>query len=171
MLSLEKLQSAVANCAAIRRVRKLQPAGGPGDKIFPPTYPGDDRGRNAAPRHVFERRRIDGSNVLCVLIDSVQSQANRLEDALRVARDGGTFEFPTITVDFSGTEVADIGRITTLDAPHRVFDAIIRDSELDGVRFRDAEQGRRLIEAKAQNARAVYDLSPTALVFGAAQWW
>jgi CRISPR-associated protein Csb1 len=63
--------------------------------------------------------------------------------------------------------VADVGRITTLDAPHRVFDAIIRDSELNGVRFRDTEQGRRLIEAKTQNARAVYELSPTALVFGA----
>jgi CRISPR-associated protein Csb1 len=166
-VTLEKLQRSVADAAAIRRIRKLQPVGGRGDKIFPPTYPGEGRGPNAAPRHVFERRRIDGSNVLCVLIDSVQSQANRLEDALRVAHDGGTFGFPTITVDFSGTEVADIGRITTLDAPHRVFDAIIRDAELNGVRFRDTEQGGRLIRAKAQNARAVYELSPTALVFGA----
>lgn len=166
-ITLEKLQNSVADAAAIRRIRKLQPVGGRGDKIFPPTYPGEGRGVNAAPRHVFERRRIDGGNVLCVLIDSVQSQANRLEDALRVAHDGGDFGFPIITVDFSGSEVADIGRITTLDAPHRVFDAIIRDSELNGVRFRETEQGRRLIEAKAQNARAVYELSPTALVFGA----
>jgi hypothetical protein len=37
--------------------------------------------------------------------------------------------FPVIAVDFGGTEVDDIGQITTLDAPHRVFDAIIRDSE------------------------------------------
>lgn len=166
-MTLDKLQNAVADAAAIRRVRRLQPAGGHGDKIFPPTYPGEGRGANAAPRHVFERRRINGENVLCVLIDSVQSQANRLEDALRIAREGGAVGFPTITTDFSGTEVADVGRITTLDAPHRVFDAIIRDSELNGVRFRDTEQGRRLIEAKTQNARAVYELSPTALVFGA----
>jgi CRISPR-associated protein Csb1 len=167
VITLEKLQNSVASAAAIRRVRKLQPAGGPGDKIFPPTYPGEGRGANAAPRHVFERRRIDGNNVLCVLIDSVQSQANRLEQALQVARDGGAVGFPAIAVDFSGTDVADIGRITTLDAPHRVFDAIIRDSELAGVRFRDTEQGQRLVEAKAHNARAVYELSPTALVFGA----
>jgi CRISPR-associated protein Csb1 len=166
-MTLDKLQNAVADAAAIRRVRRLQPAGGHGDKIFPPTSPGEGRGANAAPRHVFERRRINGENVLCVLIDSVQSQANRLEDALRIAREGGAVGFPTITTDFSGTEVADVGRITTLDAPHRVFDAIIRDSELNGVRFRDTEQGRRLIEAKTQNARAVYELSPTALVFGA----
>jgi CRISPR-associated protein Csb1 len=167
VIQLEKLRDFVARAAAIRRVRKLQPAGGAGDKIFPPTYPGQGRGANAAPRHVFERRRIGGDNVRCVLIDSVQSQANRLEEALRVAREGGIFDFPAIAVDFSDTPVSDIGRITTLDAPHRVFDAIIRDSELDGVRFRDTQQGRHLIEAKAQHARAVYELSPTALVFGA----
>jgi CRISPR-associated protein Csb1 len=167
VMTLEKLQSAVANAAAIRRVRRLQPAGGAGDKLFPPTYPGEGRGVNAAPRHVFERRRIGGANVLCVLIDSVQSQANRLEDALRVGRETGALAFPAIAVDFSGTEASDIGRITTLDAPHRVFDAIIRDSELNGVRFRETEQGRRLIGAKSDNARALYELSPTALVFGA----
>src|ERR1700731_2369259 len=139
VITLEKLQNSVANAAAIRRVRKLQPAGGPGDKIFPPTYPGE--GRNSPPRHVFEYRRIGGANVLCVLIDSVQSQANRLEEALKLARETGALSFPAITVDFSNTEVADIGCITTLDAPHRVFDAIIRDSELNGVRFRDTEQG------------------------------
>ncbi len=165
-LALERLQSAIANSAAMRRVRRLQPTGGRGDKIFPPTYPGEGA-RKPPPRHVFERRRIEGNNVLCVLIDSVQSQANRLEEALRVARDEGAIGFPAITVDFSDTKVKDLGRITTLDAPHRIFDAIIRDSELDGVRFRETEQGRRLIEAKAQQARAVYELSPTALVFGA----
>lgn len=166
VMTLEKLQHSLANAAAIRRVRRLQPAGGQGDKIFPPTYP-EGRGAKVPPRHVFERRRIGAENVLCVLIDSVQSQANRLEEALRIQRDGGALSFPAIAVDFSDTEVADIGRITTLDAPHRVFDAIIRDSELNGVRFRDTEQGRRLIEAKSHNARAVYELSPTALVFGA----
>ena len=165
VITLEKLQNSVANAAAIRRVRKLQPAGGAGDKIFPPTYPGE--GRNAPPRHVFEYRRIGRASVLCVLIDSVQSQANRLEEALRLARETGALSFPAITVDFSNTEVADIGCITTLDAPHRVFDAIIRDSELNGVRFRETEQGRDLILARAQNARAVFELSPTALVFGA----
>src|ERR1700687_5405899 len=104
VMTLEKLQSAVANAAAIRRVRRLQPAGGAGDKLFPPTYPGEGRGVNVAPRHVFERRRIGGANVLCVLIDSVQSQANRLEDALRVGRETGALAFPAIAVDFLGSE-------------------------------------------------------------------
>lgn len=162
---LERLTRAVTEDAAIRRVRRLQPTGGRGDKIFPPTYPGE--GRNPAPRHVFERRRIDGQDVLCVLIDSVQSQANRLEEALKAARDAGAVSFPAIAVDFGTTELKDLGRITTLDAPHRVFDAIIRDSELDGKRFRDTDEGKRLIEATSRDARAVFDLSPTALIFGA----
>ena len=163
-ISLEQLRLSVGRDAAIRRVQKLQPVGGTGDKIFPPTYPGERT--NDPPRHVFETRRFDSKNVLCVLIDSVQSQANRLEEALKIVRNDG-LAFPVITVDFSGTEVADIGHITTLDAPHRVFDAIMRDSELKGKPLKDTDEGKVLIAAKPQNARAVYEVSPTALLFGA----
>lgn len=167
-LTLERLRDAVAKDAAIRRVQRLQPVGGAGDKIFPPTYPPPENERrvNPTPRHVFETRRINDQTVWCVLIDSVQSQANRLEEALKAER-GEDLVFPVIAVDFGGTDVDDIGRITTLDAPHRVFDAIIRDSEHKGTRFKETEAGKRLVTAKAQNARAVYELSPTALVFGA----
>jgi CRISPR-associated protein Csb1 len=164
-LTFDRLRRAVAEDAAIRRVQRLQPVGGPGDKLFPPTYPGDRN--NDPPRHVFERRRIAGQDTLCVLIDSVQSQANRLEEALKAARDAKALSFPAIAVDFAGTEVEDIGKITTLDAPHRVFDAIIRDSELNGTRFKETEAGKRLVAAKSHHARSVYELSPTALVFGA----
>jgi CRISPR-associated protein Csb1 len=165
MLTIDRLTQAVQGDAAIRRVRRLQPIGGKGDKIFPPTYPGDRR--SDPPRHVFEHRRLDGQNVLCVLIDSVQSQANRLEEALRAARDAKRVAFPVMSVDFTDTPVADLGRITTLDAPHRVFDAIFRDSQLNNKRFKDTDEGKRLILAKSTNARAVFELSPTALVFGA----
>src|SRR5215472_15768388 len=100
-VTFESLRAVVANAAAIRRVRKLQPVGGAGDKIFPPTYPGEGRGQNIPPRHVLERRRFEGQDVSCVLIDSVQSQANRLEEALKEARDTGALKFPLISVDFS----------------------------------------------------------------------
>ena len=143
---IDRLLEAVGADAAIRRVRRLQPAGGRGDKIFPPTYPGD--GQNSPPRHVFETRRINGDDTRCVLIDSVQSQANRLEEALLAAAREGRISLPRIVVDFAGTDVADIGEISSLDAPHRVFDAILRDSDLDGSPFRDTQTGRRLVEAK-----------------------
>jgi CRISPR-associated protein Csb1 len=163
-ITIDRLRQALARDAAIRRVQRLQPVGGTGDKIFPPTYPGERR--NDPPRHVFEMRRIGGNNVLCVLIDSVQSQANRLEEALKAVRGNG-IAFPIIAVDFTGTVVEDIGRITTLDAPHRVFDAIMRDSEWNGIRLKDTEHGKRLIASKPEHARAVYELSPSALIFGA----
>ena len=81
--------SGFGQAAAIRRMRRMQPVGGPGDKLFPPTYPGEGQGK-PPPRHVFEYRRIGNDNRLCVLIDRVQSHANRMEDALsRLRAQGG----------------------------------------------------------------------------------
>ena len=80
-IDLQTMREAVGEGAAFRRVRRLQRVGGQGDKIFPPTYPPERRG--VPPRHVFERRRVEGEEIWCVLIDSVQSQANRLEEAFR----------------------------------------------------------------------------------------
>ena len=168
-ITLERLREAVTKDAAIRRVQKLQPAGGPGDKIFPPTYPGE---RSTDPaRHVFEIRRIDGKDVRCVLIDSVQSQANRLEEALLGAMHAGRIAMPHIAVAFNGQkangiDISDLGEITSLDAPHRVFDAIIRDSELDAKKFTDTDHYKALLLAKPTNALQVFKLSPTSLVFG-----
>src|SRR5215831_3205978 len=122
------LTNAVSRDAALRRRQRLQPVGGKGDKIFPPTYPDERRG--SGPRHVFERRRIDGAEVWCVLVDSVQSQANRIEEALMAAVHEGVVALPYVTVDFRGKELAGLTEITSLDAPHRVYDAILRDSLL-----------------------------------------
>lgn len=183
-ITLEQLQNVVAKDAAIRRVQRLQPAGGPGDKIFPSTYPGV--GTNVPARHVFETRRINGEDVRCVLIDSVQSQANRLEEALLRAMRDGRIGLPHVSVDFAGQktkltidasngvafgkgkeyDLSDLGAITSLDAPHRIFDAIIRDSELDKRPFSTSQLCERLKAAKPQSALAVFEASPTALVFG-----
>lgn len=168
-LDLLLLKSAVREDAAIRRLRRLQPVGGRGDKIFPPTYPGE--GRNAPPRHVFERRRVDDGEVWCVLIDSVQSQANRLEEALLAAAEeagfGGPVPLPYVTVDFRDAGLEPLERITSLDAPHRVYDAILRDSLLDGTAFMQSPEGRSLAAAKPADATALLELSPAALLFGA----
>ena len=163
------LGEVIGNAAAFRRIARLQPIGGRGDKIFPPTYPGE---RNNDPaRHVFERRRMDGKEVWCVLIDSVQSQANRLEESLLAAADGEggdePIDIPYVTVDFRGAGLSPLERITSLDAPHRVYDAILRDSRLGDVPFMQSDEGRRLAAAKPADATALLELSPTALVFGA----
>jgi CRISPR-associated protein Csb1 len=157
------LSRMVAEDAALRRRQRLQPVGGKGDKIFPPTYPPEGRG---APRHVYERRRIDGREIWCVLVDSVQSQANRLEECLLATIRAQEAEIPHVVVDFTKAKLDGISEITSLDAPHRVFDAILRDSLLDKTPFMQSAIGGRLAKAKAEDASALLDASPTALLFG-----
>jgi CRISPR-associated protein Csb1 len=163
-LNIETLTKTVEQDTAFRRRRRLQPIEGRGGKIFPPTYPGERT--NDTPRHVFERRRVDGREVWCALVDSVQSQANRLEGCLLDAVREKALELPYISVDFSNESLDGLSEITSLEAPHRVFDAIFRDSELDGKPFMKSEKGLSAVAAKAANATAIFELSPTALLFG-----
>jgi CRISPR-associated protein Csb1 len=153
-----------ARCA-FRRRRCLQPLGGAGDKVSPPTYPDEDRNRPA--KHVFERRIINGQQVWCVLLDSVRSQANRMEEALLDAAREGRIKLPYLAVDFAGAGLNSIGEITSLDAPHRIFDAILRDSLLGSEPLPKSALGVRLRQATAKDATAILEISPTALLFGA----
>ena len=161
-LDLNTLRDAVENGAlAIRRTQRLQPAGGSGDKVFPPTYEGG--------QYALEERVIDGRRLPCVLLDSVQSQANRMELALKGAFYRGKGQpagIPVVTVDFGSAGLAEVGEITSLDAPHRLADAILRDSLLAGQPFRSTSQGKTLDSASLVNATGLYELCPTALVFG-----
>ncbi len=160
-----ELAKCVSQDAALRRRQRLQPVGGKGDKIFPPTYPGEGR-NNPPPRHVFERRRIDEMDIWCVLVDSVQSQANRLEEGLLEMIRNRTVPIPHVVVDFSGSGLAGVQRITSLEAPHRVYDAILRDSLLEEKQFMKSAVGERLAKASNSDASAILEVSPTALLFG-----
>ncbi|MGH8644132.1 MAG: type I-G CRISPR-associated RAMP protein Csb1/Cas7g [Gammaproteobacteria bacterium] len=174
-LTLNLLKNAVSgNAAAFRCRRRLQPAGGEGDKVFPPTF--------AGAVYAIEQRRVPGRDapVSCVLLDSVQSQANRMELALQEAVDAGKLRLPLVEVDFSkhsptedveadkkaGRLIDAVGRITSLQVPHRLADAILRDSELDGVPFRQSETGKALNTVSLANATPLFKLCPTALLFG-----
>src|ERR1700738_3821042 len=164
-LTFNVLSNTLEFDAAFRRRRKLQPIEGPGGKIFAPTYPGPKK--DDPPQHVFEKRRVDGRDVACVLIDSVQSQANRLEEALLEAAKEGTIRLPRVVVDFPGAGLNSVPEISSLEAPHRIFDAILRDSNLDGKDFRTSPVGEKLVKAKSDDAVAILEISPTALLFGA----
>lgn len=158
-LTYENLKTAIAGSdAAVRIVTRLQPAGGPGSKVFPPTHSGGV--------YAWEMRRIGKEEVVkTVLLDSVQSQANRMEQALLEAYRANKIRLPLIEVDF-GKHFADIGPITTLDAPHRIADAIFRDSLLGGKKFRESDIGKAFANANIRNATALYQYCPHALVFG-----
>ena len=175
-LCLENLRAAVRTAAALRLRVKLNGMGGDGDKVFPPTYAGGV--------YAVEDRRIDGKVVRCALLDSVQSQANRMEDALLDAflplwreldpkidnaSKAVSSDLPVLAV-----HVENHGWVTSLTAPHRVHDAIIRDSNIEEasngkrqeVRFRESTIGKEIVAARAHNATAFYRHCPTALIFG-----
>lgn len=92
-ISLSSIKEAVAGgYAAIRRVTRLAPQG---EKVYPPTYEGGE--------YATERRVVPGAEpVETVLLDSVQSQANRMELALLRAYDSGRLRLPMLQVDFGG---------------------------------------------------------------------
>jgi CRISPR-associated protein Csb1 len=170
-LSFEDLQQAVRSGAAARCRATLQPAGGEGTKVFPPTY--------AGAVYATEKRRLPDHDepVDCVLLDSVQSQANRMEEALQQAVDAGRLSIPIIEVDFTpyfpgesqpnDMRLLDpVGKVTSLQAPHRIADAILRDSLLGETPFRQSDLGRQIGMVSARDATALFKLCPTALLFG-----
>ena len=111
-IDLQTLKTAIDGAAAaFRCVTDYQPAGGPGDKVFPPTYEG---GKYAT------EERIDpetGERRPCVLLDSVQSQANRMELALLEAHRAEKVELPLLVTRFNQEELLRKFTVTSLEAP------------------------------------------------------
>ncbi|MCB9596626.1 MAG: type I-U CRISPR-associated protein Cas7 [Sandaracinaceae bacterium] len=165
-LTLAALRDAVhGGAVAIRAVTRLESAGGPGDKVFPPTYVKEGRSQT---KYAMEERIVDGRRVPTVLLDSVASQANRTEEALLEGWRRGELKFPVVSVDFSQVEgLADLEQITSLQAPHRIADALLRDSvDDDGTPFRQTIIGKEFTDSRPNHATGMYKHCPTALVFG-----
>ena len=59
-----------------------------------------------------------------------------------------------------------MGRVTSLTAPHRIADALLRDSLLNGELFRLSDIGKSFADASTKNATALFKVCPTGLVFG-----
>ncbi|MCC5950798.1 MAG: type I-U CRISPR-associated protein Cas7 [Acidimicrobiia bacterium] len=164
-ISYDELQEAVGGDGVGVRTRiHLEPLGGEGDKVFPPTYAVSD---SAETKYAIESRRIKGEDKRSVLLDSVASQANRQELALLEAIRADELAIPLVSVDFREVnELADLDRLSVLEAPHRIYDAILRDSLLDGTLFRHTDIGRSITEATPRSAAALFHFSPTTLLFG-----
>ena len=148
------LGSCTSGMSAVRTIIELMPAEGNGGKVAPPTHEGG--------KYAFEKRVVDGrSDVETVLLDSVQSQANRFEELLLNAIYESEVQIPLLKVEIPGHET-----LTSLSVPHRVHDAIFRDSRVNGTRFRDSEIGKEMVDARAWNATGMFRVCPTALLFG-----
>jgi CRISPR-associated protein Csb1 len=67
---------------------------------------------------------------------------------------------PLIQLDFS-SNFPDIGIITSLDAPHRIADAIFRDSKLNDKNFRESVVGKAFVTPICVMLRAYFSIVPT----------
>jgi CRISPR-associated protein Csb1 len=99
------------------------------------------------------------------LIDSVASQANRQEAALVAARNCGLIDIADVYIDLKDTE-AGLERLSATEMPHRLSDAILRDSEVDGKPFGKSGFGKRILSATASDLTPILEASPTTVLFG-----
>ena len=162
-MKYQQLLKSVQSSAGLRLRIRLQPLYGPGEIVFPCTVAGG--------KYQISNRRIPGysESVPCAILDSVQSQANRMESALLADIREGKLKLPHLETDFAGIEGLrkEIGRITCFEAPHRIFDAILRDSvDERGIHFPLTELGQKVINSNAKNASAIFQVSPGSLLFG-----
>ncbi|GAA0827684.1 type I-U CRISPR-associated RAMP protein Csb1/Cas7u [Streptosporangium amethystogenes subsp. fukuiense] len=144
---------------------RYQPVGGEGNIVMPPTFPVDKNEKNLTKKYIVADRLVDGERVQTVTIDQEQSQSNRLEEALRDARDAGRLTLPMFELR-TKTSRGEI-RLTSLDFPHRYADAYLRDSTIAGVRFDQSPIGERLRAVSVTDIRPLYEREPLSLVLGA----
>ncbi|MCP5229390.1 type I-U CRISPR-associated RAMP protein Csb1/Cas7u [Accumulibacter sp.] len=117
--------------------------------VLPPTY------ADAPHKHNMTEPGANGM-AAWVSIDSAASFANRMEDQLKRADLG----FDPLRVHVAGRT------LSTLEMPHRAYDAILRDAWLDGKSFRNTTIGQEVISACATNASAMLRYDPSVLLFG-----
>ena len=139
---------------ALHLRQALLPVEGKGSVIFPPTYA--YRAENV---HYNIDQLSDGTKI--ATIDSVGSQANRMEPIFLPAREGEPENprsklVPQIVITY-GNEKS----VSILEAGHRLGDAIIRSTEL-----KDAVKSAFLDFDDRGDASSLAKIGPTSLVFG-----
>lgn len=162
-LSLDVLSTLMADSTVrgLSITRQLQPLGGHGDTVSPPTFAqaeGDEKG----PRYVWSERRIGDEMVKTCLLDSPASQANRIEESLLGLVRAGKLTLPLHCMDVPG-----IGRLTDLELPHRAYDAAVGTARLaDGTEWKKSKVAKQIREASRKNAAALLEHAPLILVLG-----
>lgn len=161
--SLDVLTALMADSAVrgLSIIRELQPLGGYGDAVSPPTF-AQAEGEEKGPRYVWSERRIGDETVKTCLLDSPASQANRIEGALLDLVRSGKLTLPLHRMD-----VPNIGVLTDLELPHRAYDAAIGTATLaDGTKWANSPVAKQLREASRKNASALLEHAPLILVLG-----
>lgn len=154
--------------AALVMREGLEPVEGKDATIFPPTYAKPERTRDEDWLGYNIDRLDDGSNVC--QIDSVGSQANRIEPIFKVEKYKDLV--PQVVIKVRATDGDKL--VNLLDAGHRAGDAIARfaDKAEGGDETNRKALGQKLWDAfKAWqdlgDAEPLARIAPTSIVFGA----
>ncbi len=162
-LDYDAFAHAVQTAVGISFRVDLQPAGGFSQKVYPPTYLKHKSDNNQEHEYAKEHRTLDGIPVEAVLLDSIPSQANRLEESLAIM--APALNLPIVSMVLEGT------RITSLNAPHRAVDIYFLDSQVGDPQnhpkpFLESDFGKQMVQATPRNATHLFRYVPTALLFG-----
>ena len=145
--------------SVLTSVTPLEPAAGPHASVAPAKFVSGSKSVFA-----YERRFWNGEAVTAVLIDSKQSQNNRLEAAVSAAiadEDPVLARTPRIELRFEDGQV-----YSDLDLPHRAFDGQIRAGTINGEPVTSVEEYRKLRDATVDHARPLLECSPMTLLLG-----
>ena len=160
-ITLEHLLDACSpgGASVLTSVPPLEPAAGPHASVAPAKFVSGSKSVFA-----YERRFWNGEAVTAVLIDSKQSQNNRLEAVVSAAiADGDPVltRTPRIELRFEDGQV-----YSDLDLPHRAFDGQIRAGTINGEPVTSVEEYRKLRDATVNHARPLLEHSPMTLLLG-----
>ncbi len=148
---LDSWASAPDGPVAMHLEQRLAPVEGDGAVFFPPTFASEKSPYNID-------TLADGTRV--VLVDSVGSQANRMEPVF--LRETHRALVPQIDIAYGESKSGTDGTVSILEAGHRLGDAIVRCTALQ----KEAQEAFRTFQ-RTGDATKLAKLAPTSLVFGA----
>ena len=145
--------------SVLTSVTPLEPAAGPHASVAPAKFVSGSKSVFA-----YERRFWNGETATAVLIDSKQSQNNRLEAAVSAAiadEDPVLTRTPRIELRFEDGQV-----YNDMDLPHRAFDGQIRAGTINGEPATAVQKYRELRDSTVAHARPLLERSPMTLLLG-----
>ena len=161
-MKLETLLDCVDSRSVIRYSVSLDATSSDG-LVCPPTYAAGKRGD--PPYIAFRKAWIDGQSRDVVVLDSPQSQSNRVEWALLQAHRAGRVPYPDIEIRFASSLREPV--YSVLQLSHRIYDAVMRACTWNGAPFYKSEIGQQLERSRPSQATALFTHAPITLVLGA----
>lgn len=173
MLDILKKAAIPGGPSALSVKTYLKPAGGFDRLVAPARYALENKGGST---YVFETRFVQENDAeapsvrTTVLLDSRESNANRLEEAIAELAENGDSVFakmPKIKVTYSRDDADDTLELYDYELPHRAYDAHIRTAVFSGSDSPDAkDRYKALRKATIKNAGPLLNESPITILLG-----